>query len=365
MARIVIDAREFTTTTGRYTYKLIEYLQKIDSKNEYLIILKPEDFRSWKPTNPNFHKILTKYKEFTFEEQIGFNHQISSLKPDLVHFAMTQQPIRYKGRVVTTMHDLTTARFENPVKNKLVYGFKQKVYRYVIKKVAQKSRLIITPSEYVKKDVANFTGVNPKKIVVTYEAADEILEPAQPVKHLVGKEFLFYVGRPLPHKNLNTLLEAFALIKKGRPGLLLVLAGKRDKLYNSYLDEARELGVAESVVFTGFVSEAELKWLYRMCKVYVFPSLSEGFGLPGLEAMVHRAPVASSTATCLPEIYGDGAWYFNPLDKFDMERTINEVLTNKEIRNRIIRAGRAQAAKYSWDRMARQTLKIYEIALKK
>jgi glycosyltransferase involved in cell wall biosynthesis len=136
-------------------------------------------------------------------------------------------------------------------------------------------------------------------------------------------------------------------------------------MYDSYINDAQRLGVADSVIFTGYVTEGQLKWLYRSCRVYVFPSLSEGFGLPGLEAMLHRAPVASSMDTCLPEIYGDGAWYFNSLDVFDMARTINELLINKELRNKLIRAGRQQAAKYSWQRMAEQTLDIYKKALEK
>jgi glycosyltransferase involved in cell wall biosynthesis len=364
MARIVIDARQFTTSTGRYAYKLIEYLQMLDKTNEYLILLKPADFKKWKPENPNFHKVLTRYKEFTFEEQMGFKHQITALNADLVHFAMTQQPIRYNGRVVTTIHDLTTARFTNPAKNKFVFKFKQRVYKYVIKKVAKKSKVIITPSEYVKKDVAKFTGVSPKKIAVTYESADEITEASNPVKSVQSKEFIFYVGRPQPHKNLSKLMEVLAMLRQDNPSLYLVLAGRRDKVYDSLMEEAKAFGVDGFVIFTGYVTEGQLKWLYRACKAYVFPSLSEGFGLPGLEAMLHRAPVVSSTATCLPEIYGNGAWFFNPQDKFDMERSIKAVLEDKELRNKLIRAGRLQAQKYSWERMARQTLKVYEIALK-
>jgi glycosyltransferase involved in cell wall biosynthesis len=124
-----------------------------------------------------------------------------------------------------------------------------------------------------------------------------------------------------------------------------------------------KLGVADSVMFTGYVTDGQLKWLYRACKAYIFPSLSEGFGLPGLEAMKHGAPVASSTATCLPEVYGNGAWYFNPYDVNDMVRTINEVLVNPDLRKKLIRAGHEQAAKYSWQKVAEETLGVYKKAL--
>jgi len=365
MARIAIDARELNTSTGWYVNRLLHYLQKIDKSNEYLVLLKPDDYKTWQPDNENFKKIECPYKEYTFAEQIGFKKQLKALKLDLVHFAMVQQPILYRGKVVTTMHDLTTTRFKNPAKNGLVFWAKQQVYKFVNWYVPRKSKYVLTPSEYVKKDIVSFAHIKPKKIIVTYEAADEIPEPIQAIKSLQSKPFLFYVGRPQPHKNLALLIKALAILKRDHPDLLLVLAGRKDKVYDSYIKTAKELGVADSVVFTGFVTQGEKKWLFRACKAYIFPSLSEGFGLPGLEAMVHRAPLVSSTATCLPEIYGDAAWYFNPLDVHDMARTINEVLVNSELRNKLIRAGREQAKKYSWQRMAQQTLDIYQKAISK
>lgn len=360
---IAIDAREIDTSTGRYIANLIKYLQKVDTKNHYTILLKPEDMDKWEATNPNFKKVACPYKEFSFAEQTGLKKQLKSLKPDLVHFGMVQQPILYRGKTVTTMHDLTTARFRNPAKNPVIFWAKQQVYKVVNWYVPHKSKYIIVPTEYVKKDVASFAHIKPKKIFVTYESADEITDPIEPIKELQGKQFIMYVGRPQPHKNLARLIEAFSIIKKSNPDLLLVLAGRKDKLYDSFMDNANRLGVADSVVFTGYVTEGQLKWLYRGCKAYVVASLSEGFGLPGVEAMLHRAPVVSSNATCLPEVYGDGAWYFDPLDVHDIARCINEVLSNTQLRNQLILRGREQAKKYSWQKMAEQTLAIYEKAL--
>ncbi|HOR23072.1 glycosyltransferase family 4 protein [Candidatus Saccharibacteria bacterium] len=365
MARIAIDARELSTSTGRYVSKLLEYLQKLDPNNEYMVLLKPDDFKKWRPTAKNFKKVLCPHQEFSTDEQFAFKKQLEELNPDLVHFAMVQQPVWYKGKVVTTVHDLTATRFKNPSKNKIVFSFKQQIYKWVIKKAVKKSILVITPSKFVKKDLIKFTGVNPNKIVVTYESADEFTEPSTPVKSVQSKQFIFYVGRAQPHKNLPKLMEVFAMLRQDNPSLYLVLAGRKDKTYDSLMEEAKNYGVDGFVIFTGYVTDGQLKWLYRGCRAYVFPSLSEGFGLPGLEAMLHRAPVVSSTATCLPEIYGKAAWYFNPQDKYDMERSIKAVLNDKALRSKLIIAGRAQAQKYSWERMAKQTLKVYELALKK
>jgi glycosyltransferase involved in cell wall biosynthesis len=362
MKRIVIDARELRTSTGRYMERLLHYLQEVDRKHEYIILLKPQDIASWNPDRPNFNKLACPHKEFGFDEQIGFKKQLDSLNADLVHFGMVQQPVWYRGGAVTTVHDLTTMRFSNPSKNSAIFTFKQQVYKYVVWRVAHKSEALITPSRFVADDIVRYTGVKPDKITVTYEAADEIEEPPSPVSKLAGKRFLLYVGRPMRHKNLGRLIEAFGLIRARHPDLVLVLAGRKDANYERLEDDAYVRG-AKNLHFTGFVSDKRLRWLYENCEAYVFPSLSEGFGLPGLEAMRHGAPVASSNATCLPEIYGDAAHYFDPEDTQAMADAIDEVVTDAKLRKSLIKKGYAQAGHYSWRRMAEQTLAVYKQVL--
>lgn len=363
MSKIVIDARELRSSTGRYVERLLHYLQQLDSENSYTVLLKPKDFDSWQPTNRKFHKLACPYKEFTFNEQIGFLFQLHELKADLVHFGMTQQPILYPGHVVTTIHDLTTARFDNPAKNRLIFNIKQLVYKIVIKIVATKSKIIITPSEYVKDDLAKFARINSRKIVVTYEGSVKIDAEAEAIPELENKKYIMYVGRPNPHKNLYRLISSFIELKKLYPDLFLVLAGKKDSNYRKIAKWVSDRGV-EGVIFTGFVSDAQLKWLYENTQAYTFPSLSEGFGLPGLEAMRHGAPVVSSNATCLPEIYGNAAVYFDPYDTADMTVKISSVIKNQRKSQDLIQKGYDQIKQYSWKKMAKETLEIYNNALK-
>lgn len=359
MKRLVIDARESGTSTGRYIDKLVEYLDKLAPNFEVVVLTKSHRLEYLRKVAPHFTVAEADYKEFTFAEQFGLMGRIKSFRPDLVHFAKDHQPILYRGKVVTTMHDLTTARFRNPDKNPLIFKFKQIVYKRVVRIVAKKSAAIITGTKFVKEDVVRYTGVDPGKITVTYEAADLITDKTEPLKDLVGTQFLMYVGRPTPHKNLDRLIEAFSILQAEHPGLKLVLAGKKDRNYEQIERKALMKGIT-NIYFTGFVSEGELRWLYENCGAYIFPSLSEGFGLPGLEAMAHGAPVVSSNATCLPEVYGDGAHYFDPTDTQNMAAVINEVLTDRNLRSRLITRGHAQAKKYSWRRMAEQTLVVYK-----
>lgn len=356
--KIAIDARELRTSTGRYIERLIHYLQKIDSENNYVVLLKPKDVAGWVPTNARFKAVACRYREFTFEEQLGFKKQLDEIGADLVHFGMVQQPILYEGKVVTTIHDLTTVRFLNPDKNYYVLKAKQQVYKQVIKRAARKSLAVITPSEFVKKDLVDFTGIKPDKITVTYESADPITEKQEVVSELEGTKFIMYIGRPTPHKNLERLIEAFVLLQKDNPDLRLVLAGKKDANYQRIEQGVAQRGI-ENVVFTDFVSEGQLRWLYENCQAYVFPSLSEGFGLPGLEAMIHGAPVVSSNAACLPEIYGDAAHYFDPIDVNAMAKAINKVLADSALRKQLTDNGKLRTSLYSWQRMAEQTLEIY------
>lgn len=362
--RILIDARESGSSTGRYVDKLVEHMHKLKPEHEMLVLAKSPRIQFFKEIAPNFEIIKSDFKEFTFDEQIGLLKQVNSLGADLVHFTMTQQPVRYKGRKLTTIHDLTTLRFENPAKNPFIFRTKQLVYGRVVKRVARESAAILTPSKFVKQDVAQYANISLNKIAVTYEAADRITEPPEPIARLKDKQFIMYVGRATPHKNLARLVEAFAVLNKKYPDLMLALAGKMDANYKKIEALATEKRLAHRVVFTDFVSEGELRWMYENTAAYVFPSLSEGFGLPTLEAMVQGAPVVCSNATCLPEINGDAAVYFDPKITFDIAKKTSSVLSDSKLRGQLIRLGKLQAAKYSWREMAKRTLEIYNQALR-
>jgi len=365
MKKIVIDARGLRTSSGRYVERLIEYLQEVDTdlSHRYVILLKPKDMEGWEPKSKRFTKVASRFKDFGFGEQLGLAWQLYRLKADLVHFPMPQQPILYQKAVVTTIQDLTTLRFDNPTKNRFVFRFKRWVYKMVIRYVALKSRALIAISEYAKDDIARFTHTNSRKFTVTLEAGDQVKAPSEEVPGLVGKRFIMYVGRPTPHKNLSRLIDAFAQLQTKHPDLYLVLAGKKDANYKRHEREVRQKNI-DQVLFTDFIPDGQLRWLYEHCAAYVFPSLSEGFGLPGLEAMANGAAVVSSNTTSLPEVHGDAAHYFDPEDVDSMAKAINDVLTKPELHKKLVDLGKKQVAKFSWKRTAEETLAVYKSVLK-
>jgi glycosyltransferase involved in cell wall biosynthesis len=362
--KLVIDARESGTSTGRYIDKLVEYLAKLKPAFEVTVFAKSPRVDYIKTIAPDFEVLPADYKEFTFAEQLGFKKYLKQLQPDLVHFPAAQQPIWYRGKVITTIQDLTTVHFTNPNKNLLVFKSKQLVYKYVVRRVARKSAALLAISQYVKDDIVDYASVDPAKVIVTLEAADPFEEPPELIKTFENKKFIMFNGRPLPHKNLERLIEAFARLRDQHPDLYLMIAGKKDRSHDSYEALAKKLKVEDRVVLTDWVTDGQLRWAMEHAEAYVYPSLSEGFGLPPLEAMLNGAPVVASNATSIPEVCGEAAHYFNPLDTQNMAGAINEVLTNKDLRNELIKQGSQQVKKYSWQRMAEQTLAVYEKVLR-
>ena len=364
MSHIVIDARIINSTTGRYVERLLTYLEKIDTSNQYTVLVPTKDAGYWKPSNPNFTIKTADFANYSFGEQLGLLRLLRKLRPDLVHFCMPQQPILYQGAHVTTVHDLTLLQTYNSDKNWLVYHIKQLVGMIVFKRIAKTSAHIITPTHFVKDSYGEFAHISPQKITVTYEAADAPEGLQSTAYKLPFTKYLLYVGQQSDYKNIRRLGDAHQKLLKDHSELGLVLVGKKTAMHIKNEQYFQKQGYT-NIHFTDFVTNEQLRWLYEHCTTYVFPSLMEGFGLPGLEAMAHGAPVVSSNSTCLPEVYGDAAWYFDPEDTNDMAERINQVLSDEKLRVQLIKRGDLQVKKYSWHKTAQQTHAVYLDALRK
>lgn len=358
---IVIDARIISSTTGRYVERLLHYLETLDTINTYTVLVRQKDATYWRPTNPNFRTEIADFAPYSFAEQIGLLKQLNALKADLVHFTAPHQPILYKGVKVTTIHDLTLLKTYNSDKNWIIYHLKQLVGRFVFWRVARTSRHIITDANFTRQEIMQKWSINKNSITSIY-LAGEVRSTKQKTYPLPSRNFILYVGQQSDYKNIKRLGEAHQKLLETHPDLHLVLAGKIDAAAgnNKMYFESKKY---RQIIFTGFVEDEELNWLYQNARSYVFSSLMEGFGLPGLEAMANKLPVASSNATCLPEVYGDAAIYFDPLDTDAMARAIGEILDNNALYETLIEKGLQQVQKYSWEKTARETLAVYEKVL--
>jgi glycosyltransferase involved in cell wall biosynthesis len=358
--KIAIDARIINSSTGRYIERLVHYLEELDHENQYLILVRKKDLSFYTPHNPNFRIVEADFPDYSRAEQIGFAKLLRALKPDLVHFCMPQQPLLYRGVSVTTVHDLNLLRItSNDDMNFIELHIKKLIFRMLLYRVVRRTQHVITPTQFTRDDLIDFSHIPFSKVTVTYEGADKADTHTVPIPALQNVRFIMYVGRAEPYKNNRGLIEAHQQLLQKYPDLKLVIVGRKDSLRQTDMAWVKKRGYT-NIEFVGFVEETQLGWLYQHCAVYVFASFMEGFGLPGLEAMAYGAPVASSNATCLPEVYGNAAEYFDPHNRGDMVAAIDKIMSNPKRREQLIEKGYKVHGKYSWPRMAKQTLAVYK-----
>lgn len=364
---IVIDGRIRRSSTGRYVDRLLEHLQDIDDFHRYTVLLQPDD--PWQPKAKNFATVACPYPQFSFNPlvELKFAAQVYSLKPDLVHFTMTQQPLLYFGKTVTTSHDTTMYRFVRRGSTPMpIYKLKIGLYTFLVWWSHFKTKKILVPCNTVAKEFAERQPHTTKnKLVVTYEASEPPMKirGERPENVHPKDAFVMYVGTAFPHKNLFKLIEGFNHIHEKKPHLKLVIVGKHEKHYYELIEWAKTQPSYDSIIFTGFIPDAGLKWLYEHCEAYVFASLSEGFGLPPFEAMSHGAAVISSKASVMPELYEDAAYYFDATKPKDIAEKVMYVLDHPKLKAELIEKGYKQLAKFSWRKMAEETLTVYKDVL--
>ena len=372
--RIGIDARMLGTGygIGRYIEQLIEYLALIDRENEYVLFVKEQGTRNKEQGTKlpeNFREVLADFPWYSWEEHLKLSQIIKQAKVDLMHFPHCNVPLTYNDPFVLTIHDLTMFHYPRPEATTLgpmKFWLKDQAHRLVIRHAVKRAKHIMVMSEWVKRDVHETLGVPQEKMTVTYQApftrsafsvqrSASILE-----KYKIQKPFILYVGAAYPHKNLTGLLKAWEIFcKKYGNGNQLVLAGKEDYFYKR-LKGSAFTHYPLPIIFTGLVSDEELDCLYQSASLFVFPSLSEGFGLPPLEAMAQGVPVVSSNRTCLPEVLGEAALYFDPENYEQMAEVIYRGLTDEEARFELRQKAPAELKRYSWEKLVRRTIGVYE-----
>lgn len=361
MATIAIDARKIKSSTGRYALELATYLEKIDTTNTYKVLVLANEVDYYKPENPNFEVVVADFPHYSFAEQIGFTMFLRKLNADIVHFYMPQQPLLYTRPAVTTVHDLNLVRVTENDMNPFELFIKKNIFKFLLNRVAHRAKHIITPTKFTKDDLVNWAHINPAKVTVTYEGVTPV-EKTTPVDGYENVPFIMYLGRAEPYKNNRRMIEAHQRILRTKPELKLVIVGAIDELRQADIDWVKKNNY-KNVDFLGWRSDEEAAWLHQHAIAYIAPSYMEGFGLPALEALTQGLPVISANTTCCPEVLGDAAHYFNPFNLEDMTRAIEDVIVNDKLRDKLAANAKPQAAKYSWARMAQETLDIYNDVL--
>lgn len=369
--RIILDGRFYGLEhagLGRYTINLVNELQKIDKENEYFILLRKAYFNTLKLTE-NWTKVLAEIPHYTFREQTAIPRLLKATRPDLVHFLHINIPVSYSGRFMVTVHDLTMHTQKKAATTRLLplYYAKRLPYKLIVRKAVLGAQKIITPSEAVKDEVVHYYKVPTSKIASIYEGVEAsfFLKGGEKLinkKYNLPNEYFIYAGSLYPHKNIFKAIDSIIKFNKGRAVKVpLVLVSSRNVFQERVRDYVQKRNAEKFIRILGFVSDPELRDFYKSSTGFIYPSLSEGFGLQGLEAMASGTLLLASDIPVFREIYKTYATYFNPQNIESISEALEEVLqlSSNERRKRI-EEGQKLAKLYTWRKMALATLEVYK-----
>lgn len=369
--KIGIDSRAANwyrgTGIGTYTYQLINSLNKIDAFNEYLIFM-PKNSNYDIAFNDNYKiKNITQCMNGNFWDEVNIPNILKNKDIDLYHVPQNGVglPKEKTCPFVITLHDIIPYKMPETVGDKYLKIFLEK-----IPKIISKCDGIITVSNYSKMDIIKAFNYPEEKIFVTHLANEDIYMPLnkEKCKQFISKnyniedDFILYVGGFSPRKNIVGLIEAFSKIstKPNNKNKKLVILGQQGKSYSLYKKTAEDLHLCDKVIFPGFIPLEHMPIFYNACKLFVYPSLYEGFGLPPIEAMACGVPIIASNLTSIPEVVGDSGILINPYNINELSLAMENVLEDNVLRNNLIEKSLLRSSNFSWIKTANNTLNAYK-----
>jgi glycosyltransferase involved in cell wall biosynthesis len=352
------------TGTENYSLQLIRHLLALESGHRYRLYFNRPPTIDLFPMRADLELRVMPFPRLWTHLRLSW--EMARQPPDVLFVPAHVLPLIHPRSSVVTVHDLGYRHYPeaHPLLDRLYLDL---ATRYN----ARAARRVIAVSQATQDDLVQHYGLEPGKITVVYSGWDERMQPVEDettiervkARYGIRGEYVLYVGTLQPRKNLGRLLEAYGLLRKqaqrgGAPGL--VIAGRKGWLYDPIFQQVERLGLESEVVFPGYVTQEDLPALLSGARLFVFPSLYEGFGLPVLEAMACGTPVVCSNVSSLPEVAGDAALLVDPLDVKGMAEAMNRLLQDEGLRTELVERGYRQVRRFSWDRCARETLAVLE-----
>src|SRR5271165_72426 len=370
--KIAIDIRRMTEFgVGTYIRNVVRTLGRLDHENEFVLIGSPAKVEEIGALPANFLTIPLLAPERTLQGYREFRSALQRLNCDLVHIPnLFSMPRMLPCPYVMTVHDM----LEHMSRSRERGNLWRSVYFQMTKRVLAGAARIFAVSNFTRTEIEKLFEVPPGHVDVVYNAIDERFlhgHASAADRELIAQRyqvtypFLLYAGRISPHKNVVRMIEAFSALKtklerdQAYPDLKLIIIGDDLSGNPDLRRTVVRSGVQHDVRFLGFVPIEVLRIFYDEAKIFVFPSLYEGFGLPPLEAMAHGTPVVTSNVSSLPEVVGGAAVLVNPENVFEIMRALHRVLMDQALRDRLKERGYQQTAKFSWETSVRRILETY------
>jgi glycosyltransferase involved in cell wall biosynthesis len=371
--KVAIDIRRMTDFgVGTYTRNVVRALSRLDVANEYFLIGPPQKVAEMGSLPGNFQSVALVEPDTTVKGYLESRSILKRLTCDLVHVPhLFWMPRYFSCPYVVTVHDV----FDHMARTRGRSSLRRSLHFHLTSRVLKGASRIFAVSNFTKDEISTIFRIRPSRIDVIYNAIDERFLHGHATdvdrkllveRYQINYPFLLYAGRISPHKNLVRIIEAFSALraeleKDGKyPDLKLIIIGDELSKNPDLRRTVIRGGVQNDVRFLGFVPIEVLRIFYDAAKIFVFPSLYEGFGLPPLEAMAHGTPVLASNTSSLPEVVGNAAVLVNPENVFEIMRAMHRVLCDQGLRERMKRRCYEQAKKFSWDIAARQLLDAYQ-----
>lgn len=359
---------------GNYTLKLIQNLGEIDNQNEYILYTDRDDTEEVLPRQKNFRIKKLHPSNYLIWEQIALPMQARKDSLDILHCTGNTAPIylNTKIKLISTIHDVMYLKDYSAIPQSLsIYQRWGRIYRKMIVSLTIKHvAKIITVSNFSKNDIKeHFPSIKNEGIDVIYEAADERFrvvdrnDATVKIKNKFGiaGSYILSLGATDPRKNTELVIKKYIELRREKKiEEKLVIVGMPNWRQTKFYNMAYESSFAEDIMFTDFISEEDLVLLYNCATVFLYPSLYEGFGIPPLEAMACGVPVITSNTTSIPEIVGNAALLINPRDGKELEKVLLNLLNDEMLRKDLIKRGLEQVKNFSWKKMAKETLNVYE-----
>ena len=356
---------------GTYTRNIVRALGRLDAESKYFLIGPSEKVAEIGPLPPNFHAVPLVANDATIKSYFDFRAILNRLRCDLVHIPhLFWLPRNLPCPYVMTVHDVLDHMYRARDQS----GLRRSLHFFLTQRALKGAARLFAVSNFTKSEVEKLFGIAPARIEVVYNAIDERFlrghandaeRQVLAERYLLSHPFLLYAGRISPHKNVVRIIEAFSALKAELekeqlfPGLKLIIIGDELSKHPDLRRTVIRSRMQNDVRFMGFIPIEVLRIFYDSAKVFVFPSLYEGFGLPPLEAMAHGTPVVTSNTSSLPEVVGKAAVLVNPENVFEIMRALHRVLVDQALRDRLKVRGYEKAKQFSWEASAQQILRVY------